>query len=48
MALCPFSWIEQEKGCIFTKHVWEPVECLGPKCQLWDASANNCGLLTKR
>ena len=48
MALCPFSWTIQKKGCIFTKDVWEPVECLGSRCKLWDASANDCGLLTKR
>jgi hypothetical protein len=35
MAKCPFSWTSQEKGCIFKRAVWEPVECLGEACKLW-------------
>ena len=38
MAECPFSWTEQEKGCVFTRKVWAPVECRREACQLWTGS----------
>jgi hypothetical protein len=56
MALCPFSWIETTKpvGCLSSlfggkdKLVWEPQPCMTTSCQLWDSSAGNCGLVTKK
>ncbi len=56
MALCPFSWIETTKpaGCLSSmfggkdKLVWEPQACMSTQCQLWDSSAGNCGLITKK
>jgi hypothetical protein len=56
VGLCPFSWIQVTKpaGCIASlfgsSHVTvsEPQPCMLGRCQLWDASASKCGLLTKR
>ncbi len=56
MAKCPFSWIEvtQSAGCLSSlfggkdKLVSEPQECMTTNCQLWDSSASNCGLITKK
>lgn len=54
--LCPFSWIEVTKpaGCLSSifgsgndRVVSEPQPCMGGRCQLWDTSAGNCGLITK-
>lgn len=55
LGLCPFSWIEVTKpaGCLSSifggtdKLVSEPQICMSIRCQLWDSSTNNCGLLTK-
>lgn len=54
--LCPFSWIEVTKpvGCLSylfggkEKIVSEPQPCMMSRCQLWDSSANDCGLITKK
>ena len=56
VGLCPFSWIEVSKppGCLGGlfggegKIVSEPQPCMTSRCQLWDASHNNCGLITRR
>lgn len=55
LRLCPFSWIEVSKpaGCfaIFGAKgsvVSEPQTCMSSKCQLWDDSANDCGLVSKQ
>jgi hypothetical protein len=56
LALCPFSWIEVTKppGCLSSvfggsaKTVNEPQPCMADRCQLWDAQAGNCGLITRR
>ena len=56
IGLCPFSWIEVSKpaGCFSSlfgsgnsKQVTEPQPCMMSRCQLWDSSAGNCGLLKK-
>ncbi len=54
--LCPFSWIEVTKpaGCLSSlfggkdKLVSEPQPCMTSRCQLWDSSEGNCGLITKK
>ena len=54
--LCPFSWIEITKppGCLPSlfggkeKLVTEPQPCMTARCQLWDSTASNCGLVTRR
>ncbi len=38
MAECPFSWTNQKEGCLSTRTVWKPVECLRNRCQLWTGS----------
>jgi len=56
VGLCPFSWIEVSKpaGCLSSllggkeKIVSEPQPCMTSRCQLWDGSQNDCGLVTKR
>ena len=56
VGLCPFSWIEVTKpaGCLSAifggkgQLVSEPQPCMMSSCQLWDSSANNCGLITKK
>jgi hypothetical protein len=57
LGLCPFSWIEVTKsaGCLSslvgggtTKVVSEPQPCMSSRCQLWDSSQGNCGLVTKK
>jgi hypothetical protein len=56
VGLCPFSWIEVTKsaGCLSslfggsTKVVSEPQSCMMSRCQLWDSSQSNCGLVTKK
>ena len=56
MGMCPFSWIEVTKpaGCLSSmfgggdKVASEPQPCMQGNCQLWDSSANNCGLITKK
>jgi len=56
IGLCPFSWIEVTKpaGCLTSlfggkeKIVSEPQPCMMSRCQLWDSSANNCGLITNK
>ena len=56
IGLCPFSWIEVTKqpGCLGgilgsqAKVVSEPQPCMTSRCQLWDATQSNCGLITKR
>jgi len=56
IGLCPFSWIEVTKpaGCLSSifggkeKLVSEPQPCMMSRCQLWDSSAANCGLITKK
>jgi len=56
IGLCPFSWIEVSKpaGCLSSlfggkeKLVSEPQPCMTTRCQLWDSSASNCGLITKK
>lgn len=56
MGLCPFSWIEVSKpaGCLSSifgskeQLVTEPQPCMTTRCQLWDSSAGNCGLITKK
>lgn len=54
--LCPFSWIPVTKpaGCLSSLFggqstvVSEPQPCMRNRCQLWDSSASNCGLITRR
>ncbi len=54
--LCPFSWIEVTKpaGCLGALFggkesvVSEPQPCMRERCQLWDSSQSNCGLITRR
>jgi hypothetical protein len=54
--LCPFSWIEVTKpaGCLSSliggssKVVTEPQPCMTMRCQLWDAAASNCGLVSRK
>ena len=56
VGLCPFSWIQITKppGCLGSlfgggeKTVWEPQPCMMSRCQLWDSTQNNCGLITTR
>jgi hypothetical protein len=56
IGLCPFSWIEVTKpaGCLSSlfgekeKIISEPQVCMMSRCQLWDSSAGNCGLITKK
>lgn len=56
VGLCPFSWIQVSKpaGCLSAlfggkdKIVTEPQPCMTSQCQLWDSSAGNCGLITKK
>ena len=56
LGLCPFSWITMAKpaGCLSSlfggseKIVSEPQPCMSSRCQLWDASQSNCGLVTKK
>ena len=56
VGLCPFSWIEVTKaaGCLSSlfggqaKIVSEPQPCMMSRCQLWDSSASNCGLISRR
>ena len=53
--LCPFSWIEVTKpaGCASAMFggkdaiVSEPQPCMTSRCQLWDNSAGDLGLITK-
>lgn len=40
--LCPFSWIQQEKGCFASSKVWEPVACLKQRCKLWNKEKSDC------
>lgn len=40
--LCPFSWISQKRGCGQSEDVWEPVQCLGDRCKLWDETIVDC------
>jgi len=42
LSLCPFSWITQERGCLMSQKVWEPVKCLGLRCQLWNTKREDC------
>ena len=56
LRLCPFSWIETTRppGCLGqllgqgSKNVFEPQRCMADSCQLWDAAAGNCGLITRK
>jgi len=56
IGFCPFSWIQVTKpaGCFSSifggkeKQVTEPQPCMTSSCQLWDSSAINCGLITKK
>jgi len=53
--ICPFSWICTTKapGCLGgllgakAQDVWEPQQCMGARCQLWDSRNANCGLITR-
>jgi hypothetical protein len=47
MALCPFTRVPVERGCIFTRTQMECMECMGDRCQLWDKALMNCGLITQ-
>ena len=56
IGLCPFSWIEVTKpaGCLSSLFggratiVSEPQPCMMSRCQLWDSSQSDCGLVTRR
>lgn len=57
VGLCPFSWTEQVKpaGCLSSifgggadKLITAPHSCMQSQCQLWDAAASNCGLISIR